>query len=352
MKLNKINSLIGLCVATAAVSCSDALVDDVNKHPVGGEASDMISFVVTNDYTRGGSFGNRPELSTRASITSSKEDMQKLPFAVYGDMNNVVLFNGTEVSHGSSGWTYSNTQYWFEGEYSFVAIHPAKANSNLEYSDGKLSLRYTSPYQYEDIMTATHRRVYTSGSVTPVYFEFNHIFSRINFIAKVDPTSQSQFKITRLALKNVATQASFEITPASTTSQTKDFSGGWQEINDSDKNQVLFDNQYNGTNGTIDSKNSFEFFPNDNALLIIPQGVSTDVELEITYKSLTDSDQSEKTVYSKLFATTVTAHNGIWAAGQSYTYIFTLGENESIIFNAPVVQAWSEAEGGNYVITD
>ncbi len=61
MRLKIYNSLICLCVATVAVSCSDALVDDVNMRPVGGEESDMISFVVANNNTtRGGSFGNRP----------------------------------------------------------------------------------------------------------------------------------------------------------------------------------------------------------------------------------------------------------------------------------------------------
>ena len=100
---------MGLCVATAAVSCSNELVDE-NQLSVGSE-SDMISFVVADNNTRGGSFGNRPGSSTRASITTT-DNIEQNSFAVYGDMkaldssnNPIIIFNGDEVSHNGSKWT-------------------------------------------------------------------------------------------------------------------------------------------------------------------------------------------------------------------------------------------------------
>ncbi len=351
MRLNIYNSLMGLCVAAAAVSCSNELVDSDLNH-VGGEETGMISFVVTNELTRGGSFGNRPGTSTRGEVVNGEENMDKI--AVYGNYDNssnkLVLFNGTEVQNNNGTWTYSDTRYWFKGEYNFAAIYPASANAikNLTYTDNSLSFTY-SPADYtesEDILTATHHRFYESGETSKVAFDFNHIFSRINFVAKVDPTSSKSFVIERLVLKNVSTSGTYTITPASTTTETNDFYSAWTDVSAS--NGVLFDYQ---TSVEATPEKSYSFFPDSQALMLIPQAVDENIEVEITYYPKGDKG-AIKTVPANLYLTTAIAHNAEWLRGKTYSYSFTLGDNESIIFNNPTIQSWNEAEGGNYIVTD
>ena len=358
MRLKVTHMLMGVCVATASVSCSNELVDD-GLRPVGGNDSEGISFVVADDYTRGGSFENRPGLSTRATVTTT-DNIKKKSFAVYGDMkpldssnNPIVIFNGDEVSHDGSEWKYSNTRYWFSNyDYSFAAVHPKLDNKaaiqNLKYTDNSLSFTY-SPSTYSDgidIMTATHRRN-SNTAVTPVNFEFHHILSRINFKAKVDNTAVNDIIITHLALVNVPAKADYSITAASTGTNTNDYTEKWSDFLDKDTNNPLFEFS---DEITIAKGTTKEFFPMEDALMIIPQEVPDDVELQITYT--TKNSGKSTTASTKLKNLTITAHNGVWEMGKAYTYSFTLGDNESIIFNVPTVQDWNEAEGGNYVITD
>lgn len=348
---------MGVCVAAASVSCSNEPVDD-GLRPAGDNDSEGISFVVADNYTRGGSFGSRPGLSTRASVTTT-DNIEQKSFAVYGDMKaldsskSILLFNGEEVSHNGSKWTYSNTRYWFANyDYSFAAAHPMLNNkaaiSNLTYTDNSLSFTY-SPSKYSDgidIMTATHRRN-SNTAVTPVNFEFHHILSRINFMAKVDNTAVNDIVITHLALVKVPTKAAYSITAASTGTNTNDYTEEWSDFLDEDSNNTPFELT---EEITIAKGTTHEFFPMENALMIIPQEVPEDVELQITYT--TKGSGKSTTASTPLRKLTITAHNGKWDMGKAYTYSFTLGDNESIIFNVPTVQDWNEAEGGNYVITD
>ena len=165
MRLNIFKSLFGLCVASMAVSCSnDQVIDDLP--PAGGNDSDMISFMVADNNTRGGSFGNRPGLSTRASITTT-DNIEQKSFAVYGDMkaldssnNSIVIFNGDEVKHDGIEWKYSNLRYWFANyDYSFTALYPYTENKaaiqNLKYTDNSLSFTY-SPSTYTDYLAIIH----------------------------------------------------------------------------------------------------------------------------------------------------------------------------------------------------
>lgn len=352
MRLNIFKSLFGFFVATAAVSCSnDQVIDELR--PAGGE-TDMISFMVADDLTRGGSFGNRPGTSTRGDVVNGVSDIDKI--AVFGNFDNsskkIVLFNGTKVQNDNGAWTYSDIRYWFKGEYNFAAIYPATAPAikDLNFSDNN-SLSFTySPADYTesvDILTATHHRFYKSGPASKVTFTLQHIFSRINFIAKVDPTSSQSFVIKRLVLKNVKTSGEYVITPAPTTTEIDDFYANW---NTSDSKGTLFD--YDSEKEAVINKNAtFTFFPNDHALMLIPQEVPSDVTIEITYYP-EDNKADEKTIPVNLYETTVSAHRGKWERGHTYTYSFSLGDNESIIFNSPTIQKWEEAEGGNYIVTD
>lgn len=369
MRLNIYNSLLGLCVASAAVSCSNELVDADFNH-VGGEETDMISFVVADDLTRGGSFGNRPGTSTRGAATTDK-NITDFPFAVYGDMainssanNPSVIFDGTQVNYENGDWKYSKLQYWISDRtYSFTAIHPATAIPNLDYSDGTLSFQYTLPSKIEDnvdILTASHRRKYDGSTGSPVSFVFQHILSRINFVLNIDKTigDKNQVVIEEISLQNISNSGSYSLTPAPLTSGTStyDASGdsGWKNL--SAPNATLFELSY-PQGLTLNGGEKVDFFPasgeDAKMLCVIPQELTSDITLYVKYHSVENGkDQTSKEVYGNLYSVALTTHNARWKAGESYTYAMTIGAEGKILFTMPDVENWKDAEGGNYVITD
>lgn len=299
---------------------------------------------------------------SRSSLTTA-ETIKNSSFAVYGDMVSssnpsatpVVVFDGTEVKYADGAWSYTNPQYWFPGQtYSFVALHPANPAGieAPEYENNSLNFTYTSPTNYTeavDILTAAHRRQYQPGNPHAVAFGFGHIFARLNFVAKIDPAlgEGNTVTISRLALRNVSTKATYSIKPAAISggTQTDDFTGAWSDF--SEPTGTLFETN---NNVTVNSGDQVEIFPIDNPLLVIPQNLSQDIRVEITY-SQSGTDANPRTAEANIFAPSL-IHNGVWLAGQTYTYTFTLDNSGYITFNNPTVQDWNEAEGANYVVTD
>ncbi|MDE7347528.1 MAG: fimbrillin family protein [Muribaculaceae bacterium] len=362
MRLNIFNSLMGLCVATAAVSCSNEVVDE-NCLPVGSE-SDMISFVVADDNTRGGSFGNRPGSSTRGSVTTS-ESMKKNPFAVYGDMTNldssnpITLFFKEPVSYNNSKWTYANTRYWFPNyEYSFLAIHPSTAIpsegstngeiTNFDYKgDASVSFDYTSPSDYSqatDILIAGHRRKYTASTDDKtVVLSFGHIMSRLNFVANLE---NSNIEVTGITIEGIVSKAKYSVRPeiiSSGNTETSDLTGTlWSEHSGStniSKNKNFLP--------TTDSQGKLfiSLFPDNDPLIVIPQKVTEKLKVVVTYNI---GGQKDETIEGYLDSALL----GSWMAGKLYTYTFTLKatNNEFIIFSQPDIEEWKEADGSSYII--
>lgn len=299
---------------------------------------------------------------SRSSLTTI-ETIKESPFAVYGDMVSTsnasatptVVFNGTEVKYTDGAWSYNDPQYWFPGQtYSFVAIHPAtpaNIDGTPNYENNKLSFQYTYPESYgnaQDILVAAHRRKYTPGNPHAVAFEFKHIFARINFVAKVDPTVQGEFVIDRMSLHNVSNSATFTVAPSPITdgNETYDFSGEWTAHNEA--NATLFDIT---PNVTVNTTENTVIFKADDPLMIIPQSVNNRVEVSLTYHRAVDSP-NPITVTANLFSVAIAAHNGEWQAGKSYNYTFTLGDSEYIVFSEASAQDWNEAEGANFIIAD
>ena len=372
---------MGLCVATAAVSCSDALVDNVDMRPVGGE-SDMISFVVANqnNATRGGSFGNRPcggafhysnngadslylnvevddfadDPMTRSSLATSENFFRVgNNFAVYGDMtksgteNRIALFNNEKVTcqgnDNTADWTYKNVRYWFpDYKFSFVAMYPSSVPAtssatstsspatNLKYTGNSLSFTYTTPKNYteiKDFMTATEIRNVTSNINAPVSFNFHHILSRINIKMKVDANVPGNVVVKKLTISNLPTSATYTITPESSTtgSTSNDFNESWSDFGPiPDATQNPYDFVKNEI--VIEPGTTYEFFPDKkegesdgNILLVIPQVIPDNAELIITY----NIGGEDKTVPVNL-KELADNHDGEWKIGKSYTYNFSL----------------------------
>ena len=295
--------------------------------------------------------------------------MYKSAFAVYGDMSNldssnpIVIFNGTEVedSDQDDKWTYSDVRYWFpDREFSFVALYPKTfaGLSNLKYESNRLAFTYTLPSNYSDasdIMIAGHRRIATASNMgNMVELSFGHIMSRLNFVAKIDPIAKDLgIEIKKITIKGVASKASFSVIPANI--QT-----GFYETSDLTlTNPVWTISQTPGRislnkvpdETTIETYNEESticksLFPMKDALFVIPQGVSSDITVELTYSQ---KNKGDTTIEGRL-RSAASAHGYMWAPGRSYTYTFTLGVDDFIIFDKPDVSAWDEDEGGNYIV--
>ncbi len=297
--------------------------------------------------------------ASRASVITNST-LTANPFAVYGDMvkisgaaSTVKIFDGTTVTYSGGAWSYGTPQYWFPGyTYSFVALCPADGLPDISYENNRIAFTYTQPdYALTpDILVATHRRSYTSGTTSAVFFQFRHIMARLNFTAQVDPNAESGIVIESLRLINVFKQGNYQTAPAplGTGSETDDFvDGSWTVTGDTG---VLFEKSF--ADRVLTPGETLQLFKADeDPLIVIPQQVTSDVKVEITYHH-GNAPATKIYASAKLFSIANASHGGKWDAGLSYNYSFSLGANDFVIYSVPEVENWKDAEGGNYVITD
>ena len=320
---------------------------------------------------------DRADLNFRVADVASRstlingDNLTGHSFSVWGDMVSndnvgssapIKIFDATEVSYSGSAWTYADKQYWYPGNtYSFVALCPSGL-VEATYENSGLSFPYVYPESYdqvEDLIVATHSRKYDAGKgLNTVDFRFSHIFSRLNFVATYDNSSPANSGVTinSIALRGVGTASTFATRPQPLASSepvgTKTDDAGvasgslWSTPT---ATGTIF--EFNDLDVTLDATaehSRHEFFPvATDPLMVIPQTLTSDVEVVITY---TPSNQAPKEVVSYLLHTAVASHDGRWLPGRSYTYSFKVGADEIIIFNTPEESGWNDSEGANFII--
>lgn len=279
---------------------------------------------------------------SRASVTGSL-NFAGSEFAIYGDMkyldnNPTVIFDKTIVKYQSGQWRYEGTQYWFpKHEHSFIAVHPVDITgfSDTDYSDSRLTFTYTLPENYQsaqDLMVATHRRMYgdniQSGSSSAL-LSFWHILSRINFKVK-DEGAADIVRVTEIVLEGVNKKGTFSIIPAPVSSESKltdDCIFSWTDI--SEKGDLTANISVDIPENEVRS-----LFPDNNALLMIPQPDNKEVIMKITY-TLIDSNAKPQEL-------TLTAQSPIggWLPGKEYTYNIAICEISKEIYLTVSVKDW------------
>ncbi|MDE6396618.1 MAG: fimbrillin family protein, partial [Muribaculaceae bacterium] len=177
------------------------------------------------------------------SRSTDVSNIKDNPFVVFCDRKReddqlpIVLMNNVAVTYNPStgGWEYSNPQFWFpDNEHSFVAIHPASVvsapDADARYVSSKLTFTYTLPADYRqtaDILAATHRRRYTSGSTDEVSLRFAHMLSQISISPSLNDNIMGHdgyIEFYKLEVSGIKTKAAFSITPTTllTADQTDD----------------------------------------------------------------------------------------------------------------------------------
>lgn len=317
----------------------------------GKEAGSEMQFVVS-------------ELS-RASVTSNI-NVPGSRFAVYGEMkfpgnaaqSPLVIFDKEEVVYNGDRWGYDNIQYWFpEFEYSFIAVHPtsvlSRAGADAQYSNSSLSFTYTVPVSADnvldkqglnDIVVATHRRIHKENPsipATPVGFNFWHTMSRVNFQLE-NAGAADNVVVNSITLEGVNTTGSFSIAPApllSGSRQTDDYVCSWTGI--SNKRDFIANIAVN-----VPENEVRPLFPDDDALLMIPQPDNHDVLMQITYTLYDAPTQPEQ------FTLKAVTPIGGWEQGKVYTYSMAVNELTKEIDLTVSVKDWHSEKFSNVTVPE
>lgn len=293
---------------------------------------------------------------SRGAVTSVM-DFPGSQFAVYGDrkfpgyetekiFDNTVV---TYVTYPEGHWTYDEIRHWFpRHEYSFVAMHPVDAGvTGKEYSDSRLSFTYTLPDDFKltrDLMVATHRRMYYEDALlkaAPVSLNFCHILSRINFQLTNDAAADI-VRVDEIKLEGVDRTGSFSIVPASLSSggyQTDDYEYEWSGI--SNNGNITANIRVD-----VPENEARPLFPDDNALLMVPQPDNKGVRMYITYTLIDGGTSNEQK--------TLTAETliGGWEPGKAYTYSMAVCEITKEIYLTVSVKPWQTPTSADITVPE
>ena len=197
--------LISMLAVAALVSCSkeeSILVDQ-------GEAIAFGNAFVDN--------------STRATDPSySTNDIES--FNVYGTVNGVVIYPGTEITKNSANygaaWTCPVDQYWIAGaNYKFVGIvdgNKSGVTATTVENGMPTSISYTADGKTDLLcQTITYTAKPAGQTNGLVAFNFNHLLSKVNFTVNNDSQSATGYSFVVKNIKfNGATAATYNVETA------------------------------------------------------------------------------------------------------------------------------------------
>lgn len=190
--------------ALAFASCTQSEVLNVNENRAigfdafSGKATRTVSDIIG---TGGGTF---TQFNIYGSYTKSAG-------------NAVNILTNENVTY-SSGWSYTNTQYWTDATYNFVAYSNgnAKIESNISYThDGGLTIsNYNVATEKKDLVVAKQTKTVgtgdLSGTIDPVELTFNHVLSKVKFtITPKGFPSYQRVKVTGLKITGSKTVGKF-----------------------------------------------------------------------------------------------------------------------------------------------
>lgn len=321
--------------------CSDISVsgDDAELSPMRFSTTSLTSRAVTtnesflqtgNKFKVWGSYKSRTDASFKPSE----------------------VFDGVDVTRTSEGvWSYDNPRYWLPGFcYDFRAIHPVAIADKVTYTIGESGndtptftiTDYDAVDGQHDILYAASGSIDASGSMKPVALDFKHLLSRITFVGTPEATLASEGRIVYVrsaALYGMSRGGSWsagDVTGYGTwTTSATDLTG-----QDQPYAQVTF----NGNEGELTAE-GVDLFPASKPILMIPQAIGDNFYFQLDYFYNDDNTVFTQKVSLREISAALT---GGWQAGRSYRYRFTVGMSNNILFAAPMVDHWEDAEGGSY----
>ena len=154
-------------------------------------------------------------------------------FAVYGFVEDAVLFDGTQVSKSitnaeltKSTWKYAGTQYWIAGaQYNFNAVAPMTAGGWTKTAADATSttLSFTNNGTTDLLYATTDQEGKASGNEL-VDFSFRHVLSKVKFsFENAYNATNATIKVKNIKITNPHKTATVVLTAATAWSnQTAD----------------------------------------------------------------------------------------------------------------------------------
>ena len=301
----------------------------------------LCEYGLTDAGTAAIEFGNYVGGLTRASRGTGASFVPGDEMGVYGfqmiDGDTARLFNNQLVEYTAAGkWTYSPAKYWDSGSgYDFYAAYPYGAGYTFDIDERKFSLASFTvddvTAQQVDLMLG--QRVLNARPYNTVNFVFNHILSNVNFYAKAakefNATGISSVTVLKFDVTGLYSKGSFE-----QTGWNGDvFNGKWS----ADKTSVYDMPEVKNVDYTIGSTGAVSLIED---LLLLPQDISNDALVNITYKlNYSNGDES---VFRRSFplnrivgykVSTPAAKTAIASWNPNYRYKYIISINPSITEN-------------------
>lgn len=207
--------LIAAMAIAALAACNKAEVIESNP----GEAIQFGNAFVDN--------------ATKATDPSySNTNISK--FNVYGTVNDVVIYDGTEITKGeaayNSAWTCPVNQYWIPGaSYKFVGIVDGNKKDVTETTLEKgmpTSISYQADGVTDLLCQTITKTANTDGTPNGlVAFNFTHLLSKVNFIVNNNSTAADKYSFN---VKNIIFNGNVSgvYDVVNNTWKTKDFKTG------------------------------------------------------------------------------------------------------------------------------
>ncbi|MDE5730712.1 MAG: fimbrillin family protein [Alistipes sp.] len=315
-----------LAVALLACGCSGDRADQA------GEEARMVRFGTTRVDTRGVT-GNA-ELQAAGSAFSVWGTCRK------SGSSTIPVFDGTRVTcDGNGQWSYDEPQYWFPTfTYDFRALHPADlpADASVAFAEeeARLSVSGFDAAAGIDLLAAVPASVtcVPDRTMGPVNLEFRHLLARVAFVGRSDEQhlgTGRRIVIDRAVLYGMRTRGDWAEEPFTDLKP-----GTWTPTGEP---VAAADSRYTAaalelaTDGT-------NLFPGDDRMFFIPQELTDEVVLEITYH-YNYSDAAQPLQFTGRVALGSVSER--WEAGKSYRYPFTISDR--IFFETPTVEEWQYA---------
>ena len=277
---------------------------------------------------------DNPENITDASITE---------FIVYGGYNGTMtdVFNAESVTGTSGGaWTYTNTEYWVNGEtYDFAAYAPAAVssvatvaadatNKALSFTDFTSDASNQNDLLYDHVNVPTVVDPSAQGAVT---FYFTHALSKVRFT--FTNSIDGHLKIEDFKFYGMNSKGDYAYDSNSS-------SMGWDNVDTQVESTAPFTSTVqeiatvNGTAKTGD-------------FLVIPQDVTVSV-MTVTFNATFTNNSGDQPIPKKLVTAYLPA--GTWDPGKCYNYNLNItmdvidpdGTMKPIVFSDPEVTAWPD----------
>lgn len=255
--------------------------------------------------------------------------------------------NGVTVEYVDApvnGWKANKEYYWPEdGSYlTFAAYSPADASGTATYNNKGLNLAdFVVPaltenqydLMYSDIKSdCTPASMTGNGGYSGVPIVFNHALSSIKFSIKKDVGITNTATLHSIKIYGVKEQGDFVQNPSGTAAWTAE--GG----------NIASGNAYVVT----DTENTFETSEkevNDNDVLLLPQDLTNDAKVAISYTL--DGTKYDREFSLNTFKSSGTAITK-WEIGKRYNYVISIAV-ETLLF-APSVSSWEEVENISIVL--